>query len=193
MDDNQNNGHDDDDFDLARLRLPQNFADVVGVKKALLTVPVRKPDRQDFVRVHPGEDYRITAAVIELRDDRKTYLVDPVLCSEIPGEVTPKLLLTTITRQGVLFLWPIRLPAEDGRLDEWSRSAFQATELAVKHWVRVAANMALGAYEVFQARGALPDPDWPDVDFQTIVRTAFKDQFIQSLDHPVIRRLRGGI
>ena len=41
-------------FDLSRLRLSQNFSEKVGVRKALLTVPVRKPGRQDFIRVHPG-------------------------------------------------------------------------------------------------------------------------------------------
>ena len=39
-------------FDPAALRLDQSFADTVGVKKHLVTVPVRKPNRQDFVRVH---------------------------------------------------------------------------------------------------------------------------------------------
>jgi hypothetical protein len=39
---------------LAALRLDQSYADTVGVKKLLTTVPVRKPNRQDFVRVHPG-------------------------------------------------------------------------------------------------------------------------------------------
>ena len=39
-----------DRFDPSRLRLSQNFVESVGVKKALLTVPVRKPGRQDFVR-----------------------------------------------------------------------------------------------------------------------------------------------
>jgi predicted DNA-binding transcriptional regulator AlpA len=43
-------------FDPAALRLDQSYADTVGVKKLLTTVPVRKPNRQDFVRVHadPG-------------------------------------------------------------------------------------------------------------------------------------------
>jgi len=41
-----------DQFDPSRLRLSQNFVESVGVKKALLTVPVRKPGRQDFVRTH---------------------------------------------------------------------------------------------------------------------------------------------
>ena len=43
---------------LEELRLSQDFADTVGVKKEILTVPVRKPDRQSFVRVHPDESYR---------------------------------------------------------------------------------------------------------------------------------------
>ena len=39
-----------DPFNPAALRLDQSFADTVGVKKLLTTVPVRKPNRQDFVR-----------------------------------------------------------------------------------------------------------------------------------------------
>jgi hypothetical protein len=38
---------------LSALRLDQSYADSSGVKKLLTTVPVRKPNRQDFVRVHP--------------------------------------------------------------------------------------------------------------------------------------------
>jgi hypothetical protein len=36
-------------FDPAMLRLDQSYADTVGVKKHLKTVPVRKPDRTWFV------------------------------------------------------------------------------------------------------------------------------------------------
>jgi hypothetical protein len=180
----------EDVFDPARLRLSQNFADAVGVKKALLTVPVRKPNRQEFVRVHPGK-YRISVAVIELKDERETYLVDPAVYPEISAHVVHKQLFTTINREGVLTLWPIRLPGEDGRLDEWSKSALRAADMATQSWVRVASNMSLGAYEVFQATGDIPEPQWPDVGFKTILATAFEGRFVQSLDHPVIRRLNG--
>ena len=40
-------------FDPAALRLDQNFADSAGVQKLIVTVPVRKPHKQDFIRVHP--------------------------------------------------------------------------------------------------------------------------------------------
>jgi hypothetical protein len=59
--------------------------------------------------------------------------------------------------------------------------------------VRVASNRHLGAYEVVYATGALPEPDWPAEGFEHIFRVAFKDQFIDSVDHPAIRRLRGEV
>jgi hypothetical protein len=74
-------------FDPAALRLDQSFADTVGVKKHLMTVPVRKPHRQDFVRVHPDPTYRLTpAAIIEIKEDREVYLVTPNMAQELPGE-----------------------------------------------------------------------------------------------------------
>jgi len=100
-------------------------------------------------------------------------------------------LFTTINRQGVLTLWPVRLPSEDGRHDEWNRSALEAAEMAQKRWIRVAANMGLGAYEVYEAVGNLPEPEWPNVGFQEVLRIGFKDRYIADLNHPVICRLQG--
>ena len=67
----------------------------------------------------------------------------------------------------------------------------EAYEEAKKHWVRVSANMSLGAYEIFEALGNLSDPEWPEESMDEIVRIAFRNSFIDSYDHPVLRRLRG--
>ena len=178
-------------FDPARLRLSQDFADGLGVKKALITVPVRKPDRQWFIRVHPDPAYRMPVAMLELKDDREIYLVDRGLVSELPGEVTGRSLFTAVNRQGVVFLWPARLPNPDGRRDEWSRSALEAAELATRRWIRVVSNMSLGAYEVFEATGDLAEPEWPDVAYNKLLEIAFRDRFIRTADHPAIQKLRG--
>jgi hypothetical protein len=184
-----------DPFDPGSLRLSQSFAACLGVKKALLTVPVRKPDKAWFVRVHPSDDYALHTAVIELKEDRETYLVAPHLWPALAGESTfsPRALFTAVNRQGVLFLWPVRLPGADGKLDAWSQSALEAADLARHGWVRVAANMALGAYEVFQATGELSDPDWPSESLRDLLRIGFKDKYVTALDHPVLRKLRGEV
>ena len=55
------------------------------------------------------------------------------------------------------------------------------------------ANRTLGAYEVFEAAGNLPDPEWPDISFQGILQIAFKDRYITSMDHPLLQKLRGEV
>jgi hypothetical protein len=184
-----------DPFDPAALRLSQDFDAALGVKKMLLTVPVRKPDRTWFVRVHPDEAYRLQTAVIELKEERETYLVSQALWTELAAEVTfrPKLLATAINRQGVVFLWEANLPRSDGRADGWSRTALEAVNLAVTRWVRVVANLALGGYEVYEAAGNYPEPQWPELPFVELLRIAFKGRVIESLNHPVPRRLRGEV
>jgi len=182
-----------DPFDPARLRLSQDFAAGLGVKKALLTVPVRKPAKEWWFQTHPDEAYRVQTCVVELKEDREIYLVDPSLWPELASESTfgPRALFTGMTRQGVLFLWPIRLPGPDGKLDDWNQSALEAASRASGHWVRMASNMPLGAYDVFETAANWPAPQWPAETLSDLLRVAFKGKLIDRPDHPVLQRLRG--
>ena len=51
--------------------------------------------------------------MIEFKDDREMYLVAPALAPEMVGEFSPSTLYTAINRQGVLFLWPVKIPTAD--------------------------------------------------------------------------------
>jgi hypothetical protein len=177
--------------DLAKLRLSQEFLETAGAKKILTTVPVRKPNKQDFVRVHPDPAFREAFAVIELKDDREHYLIMPDIAAAFPTEIMTAMFYTTINRQRVVSLWPVRLPASDGRVNEWHRSAQEAAERAMSRWIRVVPNMSLGANEIFEAEGKIPDPEWPEYTFQKLLQIGFRDRIINSLDHPVLKRLRG--
>jgi hypothetical protein len=181
-----------DPFDPARLRLTQDFTSA-GVKKAILTVPVRKPAKEWFVRTHPNPDYSIDTYVLDLKEDRELYLVERDLWSALSAESTfgPRQLVTTISRQGTLFVWPFRLPGPDGKLDDWNRTALEAAQRARAKWLRIASNISAGHYDVFEATADIHAPDWPELSFQQILKLAFKDHFINSLDHPVLKRLRG--
>jgi len=87
-------------FDPERLRIDLSFAEGIGVKKALVTVPVRKPNGQDFIRAHPDPSFRLPVATIELKDDRETYLVIPDIARDIPGEYVMSTMHTCINRAG---------------------------------------------------------------------------------------------
>jgi hypothetical protein len=182
----------DDPYDLSRLRVTPEMLETTGVKKLLTTVPVRKPLPQDFVRVRPEPEYRETLALLELKEDRETFIVDLSAVPELQGECYFATLYTAISRTGVLFLWPVKSPTPDGRSNEWNTSTATAVQHAMRSWIRIKSNMSLGAYEIFEAAGNIPDPIWPELTFDEIYRIAFKDRIIREPDHPVVKRLRGG-
>ena len=177
--------------DLSSLRLSQDFASSVGVKKAILTVPVRNPSKQSFVRVRAGVEWCFETAIMNHKEEREMFLVDRSLVDALSAELSPRALRLGIDTLGNLFIWPLRLPSADGRFDEWGRTALEAASLAEKSWIRVMANTQLGAFEVYEARGSLAEPAWPDLTMDQLLRVAFKDRFINSADHPIVRRLRG--
>ena len=61
---------------LDSLRLTQDFASAVGVKKLVKTIPVRKsPSKETFIRVHPDPTYRLQTPVLELKEDETVALL----------------------------------------------------------------------------------------------------------------------
>jgi hypothetical protein len=180
-----------DPFDLASLRLNPSFLETAGVKKLITTVPSHKPNPQDFVRVRPEPEFRENLATIELKDEREDYIVRPELLPDLSNEVSYVTLFAAISRQGVIFLWPVKLTAPDSKRNDWARSAREAAEMAMTRWIRLKANISLGAYEIHVAESEMADPVWPDLSFTELLRIAYRDRMITSLDHPVVKRLRG--
>lgn len=180
-------------YDPKRLRIGQRFSEGHDVRQVLVSVQVRKPQRQEFVRVHQSPDMALAVALLELKADRQTFIVDPALAPALPGEAVSKMLYTAITSTGTIFLWPVKLPDDQDRLDEWNAVAHQAAGLARSNWVRVTANMHAGTYDVLEATATFREPAWPDVPFARLLEIAFKSRLITDLDHPVLKRLRGEI
>jgi hypothetical protein len=181
-----------DKFDPQRLRVSQNFGQVTATQKKLTSVPVNKPNKQQWVRVHPDADYRLDVAIIEMKEGNHMFLVEPSLVPELGAEVSFVTLFTAITREGNLFFWPVKLPDPEGRPSSWNDSAREAASEAIVSWVRVQANMGIGAYEYWVAPGDLAKPKFPELTFSELLSIAFKgDRFIDTLDHPVVGRLRG--
>jgi hypothetical protein len=183
---------DDLDRALEAMRLPQDYGEG-GAEKLLTRIPVRKPSKTEFVRVHHDPKMKYEAYVIEIKQEGEIYIIGPDLLDEVPEIAVPVSFHLAINRQKVPFLWPVRLPNPDGTWNTWHRSAADALNLAKDFWISVRANKSLGGYEVHKARGVLKDPEWPKETFQEIRKIAFKDRMITTIDHPVLRRLRGEI
>lgn len=179
-----------DTFDPRKLTLNQSYTDMVGVRKETLRVPIQRPPKQSFFMPHPDPDWRIQIAALELKEERETYILDPSVVEELTGEWVAKVLIPCQTKQGGLYLWPIRLPGSDGRSNSWSESAQHIANQYAGRWIRVTANMEVGAYDVVIPIVDPPSPTWPQSP-DDILSKAFRGRVIDSLDHAVVRQLRG--
>jgi hypothetical protein len=182
-----------DPFALDQLRLSPQLHAALSVQKLLTHVPVRKPAPEWFIRVHGDPSFHLQTYLLELKEDNELYLVAAKLWNSLVHEngFARRALFTAQNRQGDTFLWPIRLPDAEGRLDPWSRSALAAAQVAKQQWVRVRSKRSLGAYEIYAAAASWGEPAWPEVPFQELLKIAFQDWLINRPDHPVLKRLRG--
>ena len=183
----------DDPFDLSNISVAGVTSEDLGVEKPILVVPVDKPNKQDFFRVHPDPSYHVEVRVLKVEAERETYLVTKDVWLAIPGETKLVRLVPYLTRTGGLGLWPVSLPDDLlGKKDtNWGITARSAAELAETKWVRMQSNMARNCYDVVTS-DKIPDPAWPNITSTAILKIAFGDgRLIDRMDHPVIRQLRG--
>jgi len=129
--------------------------------------------------------------LLEQKESRESYLVVHTVAQEISELVRPVQLHAAIDRQNNIFLIPVPLPGESGTRNPWHESLAQAVEHAKMKWIRITANMHIGGYDIYEAEGVLPEPEWPEHDIEALGDVAFRGKIISSLDHPVVQSLLG--
>jgi hypothetical protein len=181
-----------DPFDPALLRVNANYAEGLGVKRILTSVPVRKPHKTEWFRVRQGDQWRIDTTIFETEGlDRATYLVAPDLRGEFGSSLSTVTLLLCVNRAGDPFLWRIKLPNSDGRTNPWTQSALRAAAMAEQKWCRLEPNMGAGCYDLYETASEWPEPKWPDLSLHEILRVGFRDRLIDRADHVLLQELRG--
>jgi hypothetical protein len=178
-----------DPLNLSSMRInPAKLATIVGVKAA--HIRVGRPDDQDFFQVHGGDEWVLDTYLLRMKNDREFYFVAADLW-EIPS-VAKELKLYRLYYYShysrALGLWPVHLPAEDGTQNSWHESAMYIAQKAIGQWTRLLSGV--GGYSTIA--GEMEDePVWPAMDFQDVIRTAFRPKTITDLDHPKLKQLRG--
>jgi hypothetical protein len=177
--------------DIEKLRKRQDFDALVGTQSLLVSVQVGKPGKQTWFRVLPGEEWEIQAALLKWEEDGTYFYVAPDIYPVLAAEAMRVVLRTVVTAQGSILLWPIRMPNPDGRDFPWWISARAVALQAETAWIRMRANQEAGAYDALKARDDYGDPAIPEQSFQDLLKIAFADKVIDSLDHRVIVKLSG--
>ena len=82
-------------LDFSKFKIPSESSDLPVAQKVLLHVPVRKPSKQQFVRVCSQEFGQFECAILKLEDDDRPYLVSPEIAQMIISDVKICLLYTS--------------------------------------------------------------------------------------------------
>ena len=100
---------------------------------------------------------------------------------------------TFISFDGDYFLWPLKLLTKNGAENEWYKSAMAVAEQARLNWVNFTTNKISSRYESEIAEDEFPVPPLPQQDFSCILRASLSDKVIDSLDHPLAKKIRGAM
>ena len=95
-------------------------------------------------------------------------------------------LTAAINTDGSLFLWHYK-----NSTNTWSESARIAIREASRQWVRVIPDKSSNGYILETPMVAPPEPTWPLLTFTEMLEKAFGARYIDGLDHPLVKKLRG--
>jgi hypothetical protein len=179
------------EINLDALRLPQNFNEITQVKLQILKVAIRKANKHEFIRVRPGADWKCNVLIYKTGDVDEIFIVSPTMVNAFQQLITPTQLHTAINQDGIVFLLPVALPTTDGRPNSWNDTKSAAVEKAEETWVRIVSNLARRAYDINLPVNPKPDPEWPEISFNELLKLAFKGNVIDSTDHPIVKKILG--
>jgi hypothetical protein len=176
-------------LDLAKYRgankaLPENGSPM-GTQT---NIPIKKPGSKNFFRVHPDPSYRLYDVAVFEEEGGDVYLPELELPDDVSEFVTYMNLFTAISHRGKLFVWKFK--ATD---TSWLHSNLRVGRRAVDEWVRIKADFETGGYNIFTAPEPLHSkpPVFPALSPEEIFTLAFDSRRITSVEHPLIRSLRG--
>jgi hypothetical protein len=140
--------------------------------------------------VHPSDDFVRVVGLVEadLAGERQTYLVLPHAYSQLVDEAARYRIFACITRDGSVFLWPIKATE-----NAWHVTALVAARHGRHSWLRLKSNRDAGCYEMIEPVNptAIPEPEWPSRTMAELLELGFTGRVIDSVDHEVVRHLRG--
>jgi hypothetical protein len=96
-----------DDLEAAEAR---DVTATAPTRRVLTRLSVKRPEKAWFFRTHP--EFSFQCWLYEDRDERETYYVWPQIADELTGFARLVLLRLAITRQGTVFIFPVKLQQE---------------------------------------------------------------------------------
>lgn len=180
-----------DPYDLDRFRKNPN-RQIVDRGNILTKVFVDKPPKGDFFHTFTEEEDWFGAFILDFKDGTAVHLLTPEVYDELTSkdEDTTKsvTLAMYVTKGGRIGLWPLVDPVPGKDQNSWHASAWIAAEEAKTGWTRIKSSQTMGCY-IVQKSKRLDPVTRPKETMKQLIFAAFKGNIIDTMDHPLIKRL----
>ncbi|ABA88055.1 hypothetical protein Pcar_0798 [Syntrophotalea carbinolica DSM 2380] len=178
-----------ENFNLKDLVLSDSYAAPATATPQTGEIELGYPGKLDFCRVHPDKEYLAQLLILDDPRGKQTYITSPRLADELEGDAVPAVVALCANQHGEQFLWVAKLPWYDG--EPFATTRLEAMDRARTEWVRLRRSITRKGYDIISAAKPFPEPVWSDETFENLIRQAFKNNVIGSLDHPIVKKLRG--
>lgn len=186
-----------DEIDPAAIALPGDAINKGAVRQIFNDVPVARPGNSDWVFVFTDPNYRATCALYEPKKSASTsrprpHLMMPavVAAMEFGRGIRRVEIFTYCDRHGNLGLWPIGFTTDD-RENGWLDTARDAAVNHAGKWINVSSDLVTSSYRLAEPVEQLAPPQPPALPLSKLLGIAFKGRVITSIEHPLMRELRG--
>jgi hypothetical protein len=161
----------------------------VAARRIITTCTVRRPKKNEFVRVNVDDEKLYTGYILEDKDEDTFYIIKDQALQYLYDLPPLKMLVLTVNQKGGFFLWPV--PTDDRNM--WNESSRKAYQIAKSQWVKLVGDRGEGLYHTYLAEGELPPPRWPDKTYWELVDLAFPNsKVVKDADHEVVLKARTG-
>ena len=160
------------------------------VERLVNYVEIRKPQKGAFFRVRVGDiNIHKEMGFLEDADQWGTfYIVTPQIFNGFRRDCFMANLVTAIDMQDNVFLWPLK-SVKNGPGKAWSESARAVAYQAESEWLKICS--ASNHYYAEKLERNFKGPEWPNKNISELIQIAAKNMFINSVDHPIIKKIQG--
>ncbi len=160
-------------------------------REVLYSLELGKPKTKAYFRVHPDDAYSMEVMILKYNEG--LYLVSKSIQEKLAPELIKMKLFLYVTQDGILGIWPIKVPGSGNSkewIDPYNRSALRVAKIGMGAWISIRSNHQTKQYDVFQAAWDI-EPEFPSNDFSQILMLAFENRILESMDDPVVKQVLG--
>ncbi len=183
---------------LDNIRAPSDFDEDLIPEELNPYLPIRMPKKDEYFRACHDKNYSETAMIYydQTEDGVDIYLVLPAVWPLFYTHDTGvrAILTLAVNRAGHNFILVNKYPIPGNKLSvEWFNHRRKYTADAKTTWLKVKANMGQGCYRVTPAEDQSPVPAFSEKPFGELLALAFGEHIIDTVNHPIARKIRGAL